>query len=99
MKASNSTPYCVDGTAGASCYLETAGVAGFDGTSERQVAVGTNCTSNGWNPYYLLTSLTVSTSGTRRLVQAEIAQTPQTYTSQGRLFATDTGSSPAPHEL
>jgi Tfp pilus assembly protein PilX len=99
VKASNSTPYCVDGTAGASCYLETAGVACFDGTSERQVAVGTNCTSNGWNPVYLLTSLAVSTSGTRRLVQAEIAQTPQTSNSPGGLFATGTGCSPAPLDL
>src|SRR5438093_8395763 len=99
VKASNSTPYCVDGTAGVSCYLETAGVACFDGTSERQVAVGTNCTSNGWNPVYLLTSLAVSTSGTRRLVQAEIAQTPQTSNSPGGLFATGTGCSPAPLDL
>jgi hypothetical protein len=42
------------------------------------------------NPVYLVTALSVSASGARRLVQSELAQTPPT-TQPGGLFATGTG--------
>ena len=99
LKASNSTPYCIDGNTGSTCYSETAGIACFDGTSERQVVSTSNCASISSNPVYLLTSLAVSATGTRRVVQAEIAQTPQNSNQPGGLFATGTGCSPAPLDL
>lgn len=100
LKASNSTPYCIDGVnTGTACYNETAGVACFNGTSEQQVAAGSTCASIGANPVYLITSLAVSSNGTRRVVQAEIAQTPQTANSPGGLYATGTGCSPAPLDI
>lgn len=97
LKASNSTPYCVDGVnTGTNCYNQTAGIACFDGTSEQQVSAASTCAASGWNPVYLLTSLAVSSTGTRRMVQAEIAQRPQTGNQPGGLFATGTGCSPQP---
>ena len=99
LKASNSTPYCIDGNTGSTCYSETAGIACFDGTSEKQVVSTSNCASISSNPVYLLTSLAVSATGTRRVVQAEIAQTPQNSNQPGGLFATGTGCSPAPLDL
>lgn len=99
VKASNSTPYCIDGNAGSTCYSETAGIACFDGTSEKQVAAASTCASINANPVYLLTSLAVSATGTRRVVQAEIAQTPQNSNQPGGLFATGTGCNPAPLDL
>jgi hypothetical protein len=103
LKAANSTPYCLDGVkTGTACYTDltqAAQIACFDGTSERPVSSASNCASISANPVYLLTSLAVSASGTRRVVQAEIAQTPQTSNSPGGLFATGTGCSPAPLDL
>lgn len=96
LKASNSTPYCVDGTTGSTCAAETAQIACFNGTSEQQVPAASNCASIGANPVYLVTSLAVSSTGTRRMVQSEIAQSPQTSNSPGGLFATGTGCSPQP---
>lgn len=99
LKAANSTPYCLDGVkTGATCYsdaTQAAQQACFNGTSEVPVSAGT-CVSNGYNPVYLLTSLAVSSTGTRRIVQAEIAQTPQNSNQPGGLFATGAGCSPAP---
>jgi len=105
VKASNSTPYCIDGTTGTTCSNQTPAVACYDGTSEKQVAPGTYatamaaCASISANPVYLLTSLAVSSTGTRRVVQAEIAQTPLSSNQPGGLFATGTGCSPAPLNL
>jgi hypothetical protein len=102
VKASNSTPYCIDGTTGTTCSNETPAVACYDGTSEKQVAPGTfatamaACASISANPVYLLTSLAVSSTGTRRVVQAEIAQDPLNSNQPGGLFATGAGCSPAP---
>ena len=102
VKASNSTPYCIDGTTGTTCSNQTPAVACYDGTSEKQVAPGTYatamaaCASISANPVYLLTSLAVSSTGTRRVVQAEIAQTPLSSNQPGGLFATGVGCSPAP---
>jgi len=92
VKATNSTPYCV---ATGYCTTATAKPACYNGTS--QVAMtGASCTAMGYNPVYLLTSLAVSSTGTRRIVQAEIAQTPQNSNQPGGLFATGVGCSPAP---
>jgi hypothetical protein len=105
VKASNSTPYCIDGTTGTTCANETPAVACYDGTSQKQVAPGSYataaaaCASISGNPVYLLTSLAVGSTGTRRIVQAEIAQTPLSSNQPGGLFATGVGCSPAPLDL
>jgi hypothetical protein len=95
VKATNSTPYCV---AAGYCTTATAKPACYDGTSQRAMT-GASCTAMGYNPVYLLTSLAVSQTGTRRIVQAEIAQTPLSSNQPGGLFATGTGCSPAPLNL
>jgi hypothetical protein len=95
VKGTNSTPYCVDPSY---CTSVTAKPACYDGTSQRAMT-GTSCTAMGYNPVYLLTSLAVSSTGTRRIVQAEIAQTPLSSNQPGGLFATGTGCSPAPLNL
>jgi len=92
VKATNSTPYCV---AAGYCTSATAKPVCYDGTSQ-QAMTGTSCTAMGYNPVYLLTSLAVSTTGTRRVVQAEIAQTPLSSNQPGGLFATGIGCNPAP---
>jgi hypothetical protein len=94
LKAANSTPYCLDGKTGTNCYsdaTQAAQIACYDGTSEKPVASTSNCASIGANPVYLLTSLAVSATGTRRVVQAEIAQTPLNSNQPAGLFATGTG--------
>ena len=99
LKAANSTPYCLDGKTGTNCYSDTtqaAQIACYDGTSEKPVASTSNCASIGANPVYLLTSLAVSATGTRRLIQAEIAQTPLISNQPAGLFATGTTCSPQP---
>ena len=95
VKATNSTPYCV---AAGYCTPITAKPACYDGTSQRAMT-GASCTAMGYNPVYLLTSLAVSSTGTRRIVQAEIAQTPLSSNQPGGLFATGVGCSPAPLNL
>jgi hypothetical protein len=95
VKATNSTPYCV---AAGYCTSVTAKPVCYDGTSQ-QAMTGTSCTAMGYNPVYLLTSLAVSATGTRRVVQAEIAQSPLSSNQPGGLFATGTGCNPAPLNL
>jgi hypothetical protein len=92
VKATNSTSYCV---AAGYCTSATAKPVCYDGTSQ-QAMTGTSCTAMGYNPVYLLTSLAVSATGTRRVVQAEIAQTPLSSNQPGGLFATGAGCNPAP---
>jgi hypothetical protein len=60
---------------------------------------GASCTAMGYNPVYLLTSLAVSSTGTRRMVQAEIAQDPQTSNQPAGLYATGTGCNPQPLDI
>jgi hypothetical protein len=90
----SSNPYCVDGN----CANTTLQVC-WDGSTERVAPTGTAVstvnnspcgTLNPFsNPVYLVTALAVSSSGTRRLVQQEIAQTPNTQPAG--LFATSGG--------
>lgn len=90
LKANDSTPYCVDGTApGVACAQGTIPVC-WDGTSEKPLNAA-NCAAMATpsNPVYLVTALAVNTSGTRRLIQAELAQTPVNPTPG--LFATGNG--------
>ena len=90
LKATNSTPYCVDGTTGAACAAEPAARVCWDGNSEKPLAAA-NCSlmPTPSNPVYLVTALAVSQSGARRLIQADLAQTPVTPTPG--LFATGNG--------
>jgi Tfp pilus assembly protein PilX len=85
LKANNSTPYCVDGT----CALGAAPVC-WDGVSEKPLTAA-NCTvmPTPANPVYLVTALAVSNTGARRVIQADLAQTPITPTPG--LFATGNG--------
>jgi Tfp pilus assembly protein PilX len=95
VKATNSTPYCVDPSY---CTSATAKPVCYNGTS--QVAMtGASCSAMGYNPVYLLTSLAVNATGTRRVVQAEIAQDPQTSNQPAGLYATGTGCNPAPLDI
>ena len=90
LKANNSTPYCVDGTAPpAACALGAIPVC-WDGVSEKPLTAA-NCSlmATPANPVYLVTALAVSNSGARRLIQADLAQTPVTPTPG--LFATGNG--------
>jgi len=87
-------PYCVDGN----CANTTLQVC-WDGNSERVAPAGTavsainNSPCGSLNPFsnpvYLVTALAVSPSGSRRLVQQEISQTPSTQPAG--LFATNSG--------
>src|SRR5438874_13499883 len=73
MKANNSAPYVVDG------LQSVANQACWNGTSEVVLPGGTascNLMSPTANAVYIVTSLAVTPSGARRLVQEEIAQTP-----------------------
>jgi hypothetical protein len=67
----------------------------WNGYTEVLLAGGPTCQQRNppldpWNPVYLVTSLSVSSSGARRLVQSELAQTP-TPRQPGGLFATGAG--------
>jgi hypothetical protein len=89
LKANNSTAYCVDGTP-QPCALGAAMVC-WDGVSEKPLtAASCNLMIPTANPVYLVTSLAVSSTGTRRLIQEELAQTPSAG-QPGGLFATGTG--------
>ena len=90
LKATNSTPYCVDGTVGVACAGEAPTQVCWDGVSEKALAAA-NCSlmPTPANPVYLVTALAVSNSGARRLIQADLAQTPVPPTPG--LFATGKG--------
>jgi hypothetical protein len=91
LKASNSTPYCVDGiNLNAICYAQPAIQVCWDGISEKPLAAA-SCAAmpTPSNPVYLVTALAVSSTGARRLIQAEMSQTPITPTPG--LFATGDG--------
>ncbi len=92
LKANNSTAYCVDG----SVYpCSNTNMVCWNGTSEVVLPTGSpNCQalSPTANPVYMLTSLAVSTTGARRMVQQEVAQTPLTSFPYG-VFATGMGCS------
>ena len=90
LKSTNSTPYCVDGTVGPACAAEAANYVCWDGVSEKALAAA-NCSlmPTPANPVYLVTALAVSNSGARRLIQADLAQTPVPPTPG--LFATGNG--------
>jgi len=103
LKATNSTSYCVD-SSNTYCTSATAKAVCYNGISE-QVMTGASCTAMGYTPVYLVTSLATNATsatnataitGARRLVQAELAQSPVTGNQPGGLFATGTGCSPAP---
>jgi hypothetical protein len=92
LKANNSTVYCVDGSA---YPCTNSNMVCWNGTSEVVLPLGTpNCQALAptANPVYMLTSLAVSTTGARRMVQQEVAQTPQAAFPYG-VFATGTGCS------
>src|SRR5438874_104947 len=87
QKANNSAPYTVDGT------QPLANQVCWNGASEvvRPTAIASCAAmSPTANPVYLLTSLAVTPSGARRMVQQEMAQTPLPSFPYG-LFATGTG--------
>jgi Tfp pilus assembly protein PilX len=85
LKANNSTPYCVDGT----CALGAIPVC-WDGVSEKPLTAATCALMpRPSNPVYLVTALAVNNSGARRLIQADLAQTPVLPTPG--LFATGNG--------
>jgi Tfp pilus assembly protein PilX len=90
LKATNSTPYCVDGTTGVVCAAEAAQQVCWDGVSEKPLAAA-NCAAmpTPANPVYLVTALAVTSTGARRLIQADLAQTPVNPTPG--LFATGNG--------
>src|SRR5215467_13786684 len=92
LKANNSTAYCVDG----SVYpCANSNMVCWNGTSEVVLPLGTptcQALAPTANPVYMLTSLAVSTTGARRMVQQEVAQTPQAAFPYG-IFATGTGCS------
>ena len=90
LKSTNSTPYCVDGTVGAACTAEAANYVCWDGVSEKPLTAA-SCAKMPTlaNPVYLVTALAVSNSGARRLIQADLAQTPVQPTPG--LFATGNG--------
>ncbi len=99
LKANNSAPYCVDGTA---YPCTNSNAVCWNGTSEvvlpaASVNVPYDCNhlmSPVANPVYLVTALAVvsegATKGARRLVQQEISQTPINSFNYG-LYATGTG--------
>jgi hypothetical protein len=92
LKANNSTAYCVDG----SVYpCANSNMVCWNGTSEVVLPLGTpSCQALAptANPVYMLTSLAVSTTGARRMVQQEVSQTPLAAFPYG-VFATGTGCS------
>ncbi len=102
LKANNSTAYCVDGTpplTPGGC-VQGAAQTCWNGSYESYAPVGTavspaNNSPCGnvipyANPVYMVTSLAVSASGARRLVQEEMAQSPG-GTQPGGLYAVGTG--------
>ena len=102
LKANNSTAYCVDGTAPntpGGCVQGAAQVC-WNGSYEAIAPVGTPVAPSNnspcgnlpiyANPVYLVTSLAVSPSGARRLIQEEVAQTPG-GSQPGGLYALGTG--------
>ena len=87
-KANNSTAYPVSSNA---AVVAANSPVCFNGTSEVPLTAATcQAMVPATNPVYLVTALAVSRSGARRLVQAELAQTPPTN-QPGGLFATGTG--------
>ncbi|MGH9503954.1 MAG: DUF7305 domain-containing protein [Terriglobales bacterium] len=91
LKANNSnTAVPVNGSSA------NANVVCWNGTSEVTAASTATAACNALtpiaNPVYLITALAVTSSGARRMVQEEMAQTP-TGGNPGGLFATGTGCS------
>jgi len=92
LKANNSTAYCVDGSA---YPCANSNMTCWNGVSETVLLTGTAACANlspTANLVYMLTSLAVTATGARRMVQQEISQTPQVSFPYG-LFATGTGCS------
>src|SRR6266567_451796 len=102
LKANNSTAYCVDGTppnAVGGCVQGATEVC-WNGSYESYAPGGTavspiNNSPCGniipyANPVYMVTSLAVSPSGARRLMQEEVAQSPG-GSQPGGLYALGTG--------
>jgi hypothetical protein len=87
LKANNSSAFRVDNAPGSDSYQ-----ACWNGISEVVAAPGTACSAlfPTANPVYLVTSLAVTPSGARRLVQQELSQTPSGGFPYGA-FATSTG--------
>ncbi len=86
LKSNNSAPYPVDGNAA------NAGPVCWDGNTEVPLPAGfANCLAlpAPLNPVYLVTTLSVSSTGARRLIQAEVAQKPPSNPPAG-LWATGT---------
>src|SRR5579864_3414235 len=89
LKASNSSPYCADGTAGAACAAEVPQKVCWDGNTESAIPVAQSCSAlvPPLQPVYLVTALAVSSTGGRRLIQTELAQKPAQLPPDG-LYAT-----------
>jgi hypothetical protein len=100
LKANNSTAYCVDGTQPPAVCAQGAAQVCWNGSYESYAPVGTlvapaNNSPCGniipyANPVYMVTSLAVSPSGARRLVQEEMAQSPG-GTQPGGMYAVGNG--------
>jgi hypothetical protein len=89
LKANNSSPYTVDSTQPVSNQVC------WNGSSEVVLPTGTAACPNMTPPalpVFLVTSLAVTSSGARRIVQQEIAQTPS-GSLPGGLFSTGNGCS------
>ncbi len=87
LKADSSSPYWVDGNSANQNNLVC-----WNSPSETVAPALTNCNAMAGNlkPVYLLTSLAITPSGARRMIQEEVAQ--QGFpTLPGGLFATGTG--------
>jgi len=93
LKANNSAAYCVDGSvSNGAAPCGTGDPVCWNGVSEVVLPAGLSCNTLSpiANPVYLVTSLAITPSGARRLVQQELAQTPIAGLPYG-LFATGTG--------
>jgi hypothetical protein len=93
LKATNSAPYCVDGTANPGCAAEVPQKVCWDGNTESALPVGfASCgaLTPPLQPVYLVTALAVSSTGGRRLIQTELAQKPSQNPPDG-LYATGQG--------
>jgi hypothetical protein len=88
LKANNSTPFTVDSAQG------VANQVCWNGTSEVALPTGTaSCSAMTptANPVYMLTALALTSTGGRRIVQQEIAQTPVVGHPNDGFYATGTG--------